>query len=47
MLSNVIYHFVGQGDSTVGKKDKNDESWKPEICLSGHGYVYVEFSHLL
>ena len=39
MLSGVIYHFINQGDSTIGKKDKNDETWLPDICLSGHGYV--------
>ncbi|XP_067934246.1 kinesin-like protein KIF28 [Watersipora subatra] len=34
MLSNVIFHYINPGVSTVGRQDRDGKS-KPDICLSG------------
>lgn len=38
MLSNVIYHFINPGESTIGRKDR-DGNHQPDICLSGLRFV--------
>ncbi|XP_046580338.1 kinesin-like protein KIF28P isoform X2 [Haliotis rubra] len=43
MLSGVVFHFLEQGDTTIGRKDANPQ---PKICLSGlsiqkqHAVIY-------